>query len=482
MPTSPEMPFQYFLTQQSANIIEDMTRCLKQSTQANLIYGISGVGKSCLIQHFIKTRLNQSTYVFIDFLTDKRFQNSQHPNLFESQMDFTNQVLEALENHSVLILDHFENASSDVKNNILHFMTGKGSKAQIKLILAVNNHGLSEFKKISHDYQFEISSVELMGLTRQEQLAYLDSSCCKESGKTLQVTSALKKILKRSCGTFSKLDGIPKQYDHLLVFIQPPSLETYRLPVKYLIAISTLLIVITIVLLEDESDSQLKLSKVDSSVPEKRQVYAPELSKQLEVSTHNINKELKVRSDILEPGTRQSDEVPVTYQPVKLSLSQPDLKVSKLGESASLEGKNLNNEAEGSVNSGETHKTENALYKSVNEPFEERVRATLNWLNKAEDQQASIQIMSILDSNTAGDSLNSYLVNLKNNAVDINKVMIFSSIKRNRKIYGVLFGMYKNREQAVNQMSELPVILKANKPIPRTVKGIKKEINHNRLL
>ena len=243
-----------------------------------------------------------------------------------------------------------------------------------------------------------------------------------------------------------------------------------------------MLIVITIVLLEDESDSQLKLSKVDSSVPEKRQVYAPELSKQLEVSTHNINKELKVRSDILEPGTRQSDEVPVTYQPVKLSLSQPDLKVSKLGESASLEGKNLNNEAEGSVNSGETHKTENALYKSVNEPFEERVRATLNWLNKAEDQQASIQIMSILDSNTAGDSLNSYLVNLKNNAVDINKVMIFSSIKRNRKIYGVLFGMYKNREQAVNQMSELPVILKANKPIPRTVKGIKKEINHNRLL
>ena len=77
----------------------------------------------------------------------------------------------------------------------------------------------------------------------------------------------------------------------------------------------------------------------------------------------------------------------------------------------------------------------------------------------------------------AEQAIEQYLDRILARGIEAENIMLYSTIKNQRRVIGVLYGVYPDRQQARQNMRTLPRALNANKPIIRTVKGIKDEIS-----
>ena len=84
--------------------------------------------------------------------------------------------------------------------------------------------------------------------------------------------------------------------------------------------------------------------------------------------------------------------------------------------------------------------------------------------------------MSLTYKDDPAQSLNRYLEKLASRNVDLKQIKIFYFVTRGEKMVGVLYGSFETTALARKSIDELPEVLKANQPIPRTVRGIKKDI------
>ena len=55
--------------------------------------------------------------------------------------------------------------------------------------------------------------------------------------------------------------------------------------------------------------------------------------------------------------------------------------------------------------------------------------------------------------------------------------MVYLANRKDHQMYGILYGTYESRAFAWQAIDKLPDILKINKPYPRTVQGLKQELN-----
>jgi len=70
-----------------------------------------------------------------------------------------------------------------------------------------------------------------------------------------------------------------------------------------------------------------------------------------------------------------------------------------------------------------------------------------------------------------------YIKRLENKGVELENIRVYKVAREYSRVYGVLYGSYANRLQAINSLKTLPKALNVDKPITRTVKGINQEIN-----
>ena len=71
------------------------------------------------------------------------------------------------------------------------------------------------------------------------------------------------------------------------------------------------------------------------------------------------------------------------------------------------------------------------------------------------------------------------LLNGMGKFVEINKVFVYRTVARQKPSLTVLYGSFDNRRAAVEALDKLPESLKANRPILRTVQGIRAEIRQH---
>ena len=67
----------YFLTRQSANVMEDLNRLVSKGGSVTVLYGQNGVGKSRLLKQFILTRPLPIPIITIRFYTNGTFASNQ---------------------------------------------------------------------------------------------------------------------------------------------------------------------------------------------------------------------------------------------------------------------------------------------------------------------------------------------------------------------------------------------------------------------
>jgi hypothetical protein len=100
-----------------------------------------------------------------------------------------------------------------------------------------------------------------------------------------------------------------------------------------------------------------------------------------------------------------------------------------------------------------------------------RLAATQEWLSREAQTTFSIQLMGTHDPQQLKNLLNSM-----GKFVEINKVFVYRTQALQKPSLTVLYGSFSNVRDAREALDKLPESLRANRPILRTVQGIRAEI------
>jgi type II secretory pathway predicted ATPase ExeA len=106
--------------------------------------------------------------------------------------------------------------------------------------------------------------------------------------------------------------------------------------------------------------------------------------------------------------------------------------------------------------------------------LESRLEATRVWLMSETHTTFSIQLMGTNDPQQLKELLNGVT-----KFVEINKVFVYRTMARKQPSLTVLYGSFDNQRAALEALDKLPASLKTNRPILRTVQGIRAEIKQH---
>jgi len=108
--------------------------------------------------------------------------------------------------------------------------------------------------------------------------------------------------------------------------------------------------------------------------------------------------------------------------------------------------------------------------KTNDDILKQRLDATILWMAQQRDATWTLQTLST----TSEDDLRNYLRFLKK-SIEINDIFVYRNASNadQKPVLSVLYGTYDNRAAAELKMAGLPVQLKSNRPLPRTVQSIR---------
>ena len=106
--------------------------------------------------------------------------------------------------------------------------------------------------------------------------------------------------------------------------------------------------------------------------------------------------------------------------------------------------------------------------------LETRLAATEKWLATQPNNLYSIQLLGTPDATQLKLHLNEL-----SKFIEMNKIFVYRTLANGRPLLTVLYGTFSDRRSAQDVLDKLPEALKANRPILRTVGGIRDELRRN---
>lgn len=106
-----------------------------------------------------------------------------------------------------------------------------------------------------------------------------------------------------------------------------------------------------------------------------------------------------------------------------------------------------------------------------NDVLEQRLLATTQWLDQQSSGVYSIQLLGSNDS----ELLREYFKTIAK-YLEIEKVYVYRTVANQRPSFTVLYGTFADRYEVNRMLESLPAEMRANRPYPRTIQGIRAEI------
>ncbi|TCV80067.1 AAA family ATPase [Sulfurirhabdus autotrophica] len=103
--------------------------------------------------------------------------------------------------------------------------------------------------------------------------------------------------------------------------------------------------------------------------------------------------------------------------------------------------------------------------------LEARIAATPSWLDQQKPDALAIQLIG---SNNP-EMLKSYLHEISQ-SIEIDNVFVYRTIARGNPSFTIIYSNFASRREAAEALANLPAKIKQNRPILRTVKGIRAEL------
>ncbi|MCK5665155.1 MAG: ATP-binding protein, partial [Thiotrichaceae bacterium] len=409
----------FFLTRQSANIMEDLSRRLKQAGSISLLYGPEGIGKSRLLYQFVETRLTPENSIFVRFNVDNTFVEVAEGEDEYEYDTFFNRQINRLSKNFTLIIDQFDNAPADIQLNILKFWHKVAGEKDFKLIISIQSNGLHQLTELSQRYHLQIDSVELKPLNKDEQLEYLRSTSCTKLRQVVVIPPELKKSLKLTKGLFSELENFRSWYGEQITGKEVSLNSGSKFTKGLLYSISGLLLVSIVAIIFQQqlfNKNLLPLQALDSIFknstlqggklkiePEQLSVTdsEPALFVVEEEQSPLINSSIVSVKQPVEPGvTKKSsslDNLNRSNEPVAVT---GEIDVVAI-EPVTVEQKTVEPEIIAVEPEKETIQSEQR--QTI---LHQRLLATKRWLDSADNKLASIQIMTLSIDDNSLQSLN----------------------------------------------------------------------------
>ncbi len=153
----------YFLTRQTANLMEDFAREIKTGSSLFLFYGEKGIGKSRLLEEIIQTRLIREKVHQIDLRSVE-----QASDQFQDYPALIEEYFVRAAKGDVIVIDHAEAASDKTRNQLFQSWVSEGVEKDLNLIVNCNAVVFDELCQMASDHQVLLKSYQVMPFDKSE--------------------------------------------------------------------------------------------------------------------------------------------------------------------------------------------------------------------------------------------------------------------------------------------------------------------------
>ncbi|MCP4333257.1 MAG: hypothetical protein GY785_11425 [Gammaproteobacteria bacterium] len=504
----------FFLTRQTANLMEDFVRELKADASLFLLYGESGVGKTRLLKELKRTRLTDSKIHWIDLKTG----GSGDGSLVDSS-SMVEDTFARAQPGDIIIADHFEMALQKTRHQLFLSWSADGPDKQVNLIVSSNDQLFEEIQELAKQYQIRAQSFQLMALKPEEAAAFLGFYLFPDRpiGK-LSIPAILQEQLTAAQGAIGKIVEIVERTGDQITIAPLDDVETLRKDSKNMVGI---LIGVAFVIgmgwyfLSSQSrNDDMPVTASDVAAPQETTAMLERIVRDESTIVPATSQPVvdgaepgdTVVSDIVDEADASPEEASVEPAAVEapvndeapVVIEEPsEDSVELMSEAGTASGEDAVLVDESSLhlteeptaveadevlmetNTGETEATAPEvapLPPTGTSRFADELQASLDWINRSDKKVGTIQIMMLSYDKFDDQAYYDYVDYLATRRVDTSALKTFMTYTGGRKVYSVVYGEYESWRAARDAIAGLPTVLRDTSPIPRSAGGLLKEI------
>ena len=512
----------YFLTRQTANLMDDFARDLKSASGVYLLYGEAGVGKTRLLEELMPGRLQDVKVHWIDLKAGA----SGDGALVDSSVLIEDTFARA-QPGDVIIADHFEMALKKTRHQIFSSWSIDGADRQINLIVAGNTRYFNELRQLALQYQLRVQSFQQMPFSHDEAAAFLGFYLFPDRpiGK-LTVPPLLLNQITMTQGNVGKIVEIAERAGDQISSEPLSETETVRRGSPVIIGVLVALAVIFVgswYLFGSQAQiDKMPLAEAGSSAmvqgppqpaPAPAEVLednnppadaAEELVDRAPEEVVDETADSEEDSQAVPQGVDQGDggeELAPAEAPVSAAAAEEEVQVQIPDATASVDELRTTTPAVDELQSSEQQavtvnddstpakvpqiEPESApaigavlpqSTQAESSRLERDLQSSREWINSRDSRVGTLQIL-LLSQNRFDDlAYYEYLDRLSGQGVDISKLRILPTYTGNQKVFSVVYEEYQDRKAAIAAKTDLPQILQDTAPIPRSVGGLMTEM------
>jgi MSHA biogenesis protein MshM len=173
------------------------------------------------------------------------------------------------------------------------------------------------------------------------------------------------------------------------------------------------------------------------------------------------------------PGPQASDRIPAIPEPaVKAARAAAPSPASDRAKSSQEPLTAESGSAAGLPITQVSSKSPLTNTPGMDNTLETRLAATQQWLASESETTFSIQLMGAEDATQLKQHLN-----VLSKSIEMNKIFVYRTVAKEKPSLTVLYGSFSDQRTAQQALKELPLSVRAYKPLLRTVQGIRGEIS-----
>ncbi|MFT7671762.1 MAG: hypothetical protein ACI845_000164 [Gammaproteobacteria bacterium] len=473
------MAEKYFLTPQTANLMEDLYREIGSRSSLFLLYGVKGIGKSSFVHQFLRSREFSGAVVSLDFTPDKYCKSAEGGGNTIPDAKAINHTFENCQNTDLIIIDHLEEAGQKARHQIFQSWMTDGIDKRLNVLLITASNCLSDFSLLSNQYKASIQSFQLLPFNKLEIDSYIGLRTLPQSAGIdfkLELSSQARKALKKLEGKPVDLDLFCENYrDQIKAQALKPLSKSWKITSIFIIILTVALASLASWFLIGQSGQKIYHHLSEFSLP---QPWVDSATSKEDEKKQNIAIPVKAAIETNEVSVSQNDQainIEIEGQSVSVEAKQSEAVINQ--SKYPVVKSNLVVDPEPEVN---------GKLSSENMPFIEGTKTSawfkqqlinsMDWITSSNHSNATIQMMSIGFDRFDDKAYQAYFQDLVDNGVVQSEIRVFQTYANETSIFSVIYGQYENRKAANRAIAELPQSLKANQPIPRTIGGIWREI------
>ncbi len=513
----------FFLTRQTANLLEDFVRELGAEPSLFLLYGDEGIGKTRALEELVNTRLGDATVHWIDLKAG----GSGDGALVDSS-GMIEKVFAEARAGDIIIADHFETALKKTRHQLFLSWSTDGIDNKVSMIIVSSTDFFNELRQLAQQYQVRVQSVQQMPMNPDEVTAFLSFYLFPDRavGK-MSMPPLLRNQVALAQGNIGKIIEIAERAGDQITMAPMNDTEQMREGSRFLLGV---LIVVALVIaggwyfigsydpagqmqqVESEATGQVSRADpaVDAADPGQGAAAEPvgmqespdpialdEMQPEAEVEPlAETDAPVDVEGGGEAEGEIAVDESTETAPEDTLAATEPALDVDPVeGEAATpvaseaqapeptteeMEPQQQQAAAETATDST-VAVAEVEPQPATEEPaqmtrLQRDLEASLDWINNRDRRIGTLQIMLLSLDRFDEQAYYEYVDEVARLGVANEDIRIFRTFTGGQQVYSVVYGEFESWKAAGNAADDIPEVLRKNSPIPRSVGGLLDEI------